>query len=136
MKAILPKDRRSKIDSKFDDMWNKLCRDANLSMKQSVIVAQYLREIMGMRLHEIESAKDMGWLIALIETEKFGTDVRRGAKRLLRVQQRCADVCNEAFGHECIDANGFWQKYDGCGLEHLQNRLAQYGVEYDMKLWG
>lgn len=134
MKAILPKDQRSKIDSKFDDMWNKLCREANLSARQSMLVARYLREIIGMRIHEIESAKDMGWLLALIESEKFGTDVNRGAKRLLRVQQKCVDVCNEAFGHECIDANGFWQKYDGCGLEHLQKRLAKYGVEYDMAL--
>jgi hypothetical protein len=87
-----------------------------------------------MRIHEIESAKDMGWLLALIESEGFGTDVKRGAKRLLRVQQKCVDICNEAYGHECIDANGFWQKYDGCGLEYLQNRLARYEVEYDLAL--
>lgn len=134
MKAILPKDRRSKIDSKFDDMWNKLCRDANLSAKQSMIVARYLREIMGMRIHEIEGAVDMGWILALIESEKFGTDVKHGAKRLLRVQQRCVDIRNEAYGHECIDANGFWQKYDGCGIEHLQQKLARYNVEYDIAL--
>jgi hypothetical protein len=134
MKAILQKDRRSKIDSRFDDLWNKLCRDANLSARQSMIVARYLREIMGMRIHEIESAKDMGWLISLIESEHFGTDIKRGATRLLRVQQKCADVCNEAYAHDCIDANGFWQKYDGCGIEHLQQRLAKYGVEYDTAL--
>lgn len=136
MKAILKNDRRSKIDSKFDDLWNKLCREANLSAKQSMLVSRYLRDIMGMRIHEIESAKDMGWLLALIESEKFGTDAKHGAKRLLRVQQKCVDICNEAFGHECVDANGFWQKYDGCGIEHLQSRLAKYGVEYDANLGG
>jgi hypothetical protein len=134
MKAILTKDRRSKIDTKFDDMWNKLCREANLSIKQSMVVARYLRDIMGMRLHEIESVKDMSWLIALIESEHFGTDAKRGATRLLRVQQKCVDVCNEAYGHECVDANGFWNKYDGCGIEHLQQRLAKLGVEYDTAL--
>lgn len=134
MKALLPKDRRSKIDSKFDDMWNRLCREANLSARQSMLVARYLREIMGMRIHEIESAVDMGWLLALVESEKFGTDVKRGATRLLRVQQKCADIRNEAFGHECVDANGFWQKYDGCGLEHLQSKLARYNIDYDMAL--
>ena len=134
MNVLIKRDRRSDIDRKFDDMWNRLCREANLSARQSILVARYLREIMGMRIHEIESAIDMGWLIALIESEKFGTDVKRGAKRLVRVQQKCADVRNEAYGHECIDANGFWQKYDGCGLEHLKMRLARHGVEYDTAL--
>ncbi len=134
MRAIIDRDKRSEIDRKFDDMWNRLCREAKLSTKQSMLVARYLREIMGMRINEIESAVDMGWIIALIESEKFGTDVKHGAKRLLRVQQKSADVRNEAYGRECIDANGFWQKYDGCGIEHLQSRLLRYGVEYDTKL--
>lgn len=134
MKAIINKDRRSDIDRKFDDMWNKLCREANLSAKQSRIVSKYLREVMGMRLHEIESARDMGWLIALIESERFGTDAKHGATKLVRTHQKCVDVINEAYGHECVDANGYWQSYDGCGLEHLQQRLARHGVEYDMAL--
>lgn len=131
MKAIIKTDRRSDIDRKFDMMYNGMVTKAKLTPKQSQVVAKYLREIMAMRLHEIESARDMGWLLALIESEKFGTDVKRGATRLLRVQQKMADIVNEAYGHECIDANGYWQSYDGCGLEHLQQRLARHGVEYD-----
>ena len=87
-----------------------------------------------MRIHEIESAVDMGWLIALIEGEGFGTDVSKGATRLLRAQKNAADARNEAYGNGNIDANNFWQKYDGCGLQHLQVRLSRYGVEYDTKL--
>ena len=131
MNAIVKKDRRSEIDRKFDMMFNGMVAKAKLTPKQSQIVSRYLREIMGMRLHEIESARDMGWISALIESEKFGTDTKRGATRLVRVQQKCADIINEAYGHECIDANGYWQSYDGCGLEHLQQRLALHGVEYD-----
>ena len=131
MNAIFKKDRRSEIDRKFDMMYNGMVAKAKLTPKQSQIVARYLREIMAMRLHEIESARDMGWLLSLIEIEHFGTNVKRGAKRLLRVQQGMADIVNEAYGHECIDANGYWQSYDGCGLEHLQQRLKRHGVEYD-----
>lgn len=131
MNAIVKKDKRNEIDRKFDMMYNGMVAKAKLTPKQSQIVARYLREIMDMRLHEIESAKDMGWILALVESEKFGTDVKHGAKRLLRVQQKCVDIINEAYGHSCIDANGYWQSYDGCGLEHLQQRLSRYGVEYD-----
>lgn len=134
MKAIVKADNRSEIDRKFDNMWNKLCRDAKLSAMQSQVVSKYLRDIMGMRLHEIESALDMSWLLALIESEGFGTDVKRGAKRLVRVQQKCADVRNEAYGHSYVDANGFWQSYDGVGIERLKLKLWQYGVEYDTNL--
>ena len=134
MNAIIKKDRRSEIDRKFDMMYNGMVAKAKLTPKQSQIVAKYLREIMAMRLHEIESARDMGWLLSLIEIEHFGTDVKRGAKRLLRVQQGMADIVNEAYGHECIDANGYWQSYDGCGLERLQQRLKRHGVEYDTAL--
>lgn len=131
MKAIVTTDKRNDIDRKFDMMYNGMVAKAKLTPKQSQIVARYLREIMGMRLHEIESARDMGWLLSLIEVEHYGTDVKRGATKLLRVQQGMADIINEAYGHECIDANGYWQSYDGCGLEHLQQRLARHGVEYD-----
>jgi hypothetical protein len=134
MKAIIERDKRCEIDKKFDNLWNKLCREAKLSQMQSMTVAKYLRDIMAMRLHEIESARDMGWLIALIEGEKFGTDVKRGAKRLVRAQKNCVNAINEAYGHGCIDANGFWQSYDGVGIERLKNRLKNYGVDYDTAL--
>lgn len=134
MKAKVQLDKRNEIDRKFDDMWNKLVRTAKLTPMQSNLVAKYLREIMGMRMHEIESAKDMGWILALIESEGFGTDVSKGAKRLLRVQAKCVEICNEAFGHGCADGNGYWGGYDGCGIEHLQTKLARYGVEYETNL--
>lgn len=134
MKAIVKKDNRSEIDREYDTLWNKLCREANLSARQSMLVARYLRSIIERRIHEIESAVDMGWLLALIESEHFGTDVKRGAKRLPRVQQKAADLRNEAYGHKCVDANGYWQRYDGCGLEHLQQKLLRHGVEYDLRL--
>ena len=134
MKAIINKDRRCKEDRLYDDMWNKLCRDAKLTPIQSALVSKYLRGILQMRIHEIESAVDMGWIIALIEREGFGTDVSKGATRLLRVQAYAAEVRNEAYGKGSIDANNYWQKYDGCGLQHLQARLSHYGVEYDTKI--
>lgn len=133
MKAIVQKDNRCEVDKVFDNLWNKLCREARLSPMQSNLVAKYLRTIIEMRIHEVESAVDMGWLIALIESEHFGTDVSRGAKRLLRAQQYSADVRNEAYGHSVIDGNGVWQDYDNCGCEHLQIRLKRHGVDYDIK---
>lgn len=134
MKAKIELDRRNKTDKMYDGLWNKLCEKARLSPMQSNLVARYLREIMTMRIHEIESAVDMGWLIALIEGEKFGTDVRRGATRLMRSHQNAVDARNEGYAKGCINANGVWDKYDGCGLEHLQARLAKYGVEYDTNI--
>ena len=130
MKAKVTLDKRSEFDKKWDKMWNDLVRNAKLSPMQSALVGRYLRELMGMRIHEIESACDMAWLLALIEGEGYGTDVSRGATRLLRVQQHAVDVRNEAYGKECINANGRIE-YDGCGLEHLKVRLARYNVEYD-----
>lgn len=134
MKVKVEKDRRSEVDKVFDAMYNKMVRAAKLSPMQENIVATYMRKIMGMRLHEIESVIDMSWLIALIESEGFGTDPKRGATRLLRAQRTAVDVRNEAYGHECADAHGFWHSYDGCGVEHLQTRLKRYGCEYDPRI--
>lgn len=134
MKARVVMDKRGEADKKFDTLWNKLCARAKLSPMQSNLVASYLREIIGIRMHEIESAVDMAWLVALIESENFGTDVTKGAKRLMRVQQYAADVRNEAYGKGCVNANGVWDKYDGCGVEHLKVRLSRYNVEYDTAL--
>ena len=133
MKAKVNLDKRNEVDKMYDDMYNKMVRSANLSAKQSVIVSRYLREIIGLRIHEIEAAVEMAYMIALIECEKFGTDVKRGAKRLVRVQKNAVDIRNKAYGYECIDANGSIV-YDGCGIEHLQTMLARYGVEYQTKL--
>lgn len=134
MKAIIKKDKRNEVSRKFDDMWNKMVRDAKLNATQEMVVRLYLREIMTIRIHEIQSADDMSWILSLIEGEKFGTDVKKGAVKLLRVQAKTAEIRNEAYGHGCIDANGVYQEYDGCGLEYLQNRLQRYGVEYDTNI--
>ena len=134
MKAKVQRDKRMENDKIFDDLWNKLCREARLNPMQISLVSKYLRRIVEMRIHEVESAVDMGWLIALIESEKFGTDVTRGAKRLIRCQQYSADVRNEAYGHSFIDANGVFQDYDNCGCAHLQVRLKRHGVDYDVKI--
>lgn len=134
MKAIYKRDRRDDDDKKYDDLWNKLCRNARLNHMQSTLVSKYLRDIIGMRIHEIESAIDMAWLISLIESEKFGTDVKRGAKRLIRAQRYARDVANDEYGKGCVNANGVWDDYDGCGLEHLKLRLEKHGVEYDFNL--
>lgn len=136
MNAIVDRDRRCDIDKAFDGAWNRMCREARLNPKQSAVVAKYLRWLVEKRIMETESAVDMGWLIALIESEKFGTDVNKGAKRLLRVQQYACNVRNEAYGHSCVDGNGDFVDYDNCGLEHLQIRLKNHGVEYDTNMIG
>ena len=134
MKAIVNMDKRSDADKKYDAMYNKMVRGARLNPMQSNVVARYLRELIGIRMNEIQSAVDMSWLLALIESENFGTDVSKGATRLLRVQAHAADVRNEAYGKGGINANGVYDEYDGCGIEHLKVRLARYGVEYDTNL--
>lgn len=131
MKANVKLDNRNEIDKIWDNLWNELVRNAKLNPKQSMLVGKYLREIISLRIHEIESAVDMGWLIALIEGEGFGTDVKKGAKRLLRVQQNAVNARNEAYSKNCVNANGRIE-YDGCGIEHLKARLARYNVEYDI----
>jgi hypothetical protein len=134
MKVKVKADNRSEIDKRFDSIYNKMVRDARLSPIQENIVATYLHKIMQMRINEIEAAVEMSYLIALIESEHFGTDVTRGrAKRLFRVQKYATDAIDEAYGHACIDSAGFWKSYDGCGLERLQVRLARLGCDYDPK---
>ena len=133
MKAKVKLDNRNNVDKMWDDMYNKMVRTAHLSPRQSMIVSQYLREIIGLRIHEIEAAVEMSYMLALIEGERFGTDVKRGASRLIRVQNNAVDIRNKAYGYECIDANGCIV-YDGCGLERLQLRLKNHGVEYQTKL--
>ena len=134
MKVKVSADNRSEIDKRFDSIYNKMVRDAHLSPKQENIVATYLHKIMNMRVTEIEAAVEMGYLIALIEKEHFGTDTGRGhAKRLYRVQAYAAEAINEAYGHSCIDSAGFWNSYDGCGIERLKLRLERLGLKYDPK---
>lgn len=136
MKVRVSADNRSEIDKRFDSIYNKMVRDAHLSPKQENIVATYLHKIMQMRISEIKAAVEMAYLIALIEGEKFGTDPKHCAIRLYRVQQNAVDAINEAYGHSCIDSAGFWNSYDGCGLERLGVRLQRHGVEYENNISG
>ncbi|MBQ3015280.1 MAG: hypothetical protein IJD79_00710 [Clostridia bacterium] len=133
MNVIIQKDKRSPLDRQYDDLWNKLVRDANLSSMQRTLVARYLRAIISKRFEEIVEAMDMTYILALIESEHFGVDESRGATRLKRVRDKSLEIREEAYSHSCIDANGHYQKYDGCGREYLANRLKQYGVIYDLK---
>lgn len=135
MKVKVKADNRSEIDKRFDTIYNKMVRDAHLTPLQENIVATYLHKITQMRINEIEAAVEMSYLIALIESEHFGTDKKR-ATRLPRVQAYAAEAINEAFGHSCIDSAGFWNSYDGCGVERLKLRLERNGVDYDLKSFG
>lgn len=133
MKARVNLDKRGKVAKMEDEMLNAMKRDAGLTPKQFAIVGHYYRELIALKVHETESAMDMSYMISLIEGEKFGTDVSRGAKKLLRVQKNACEARSEAYGKSCVDANGFINDYDGCGLEHLQIRLARHGVDYEVK---
>lgn len=133
MKVLAKADNRSDIDKRFDSIYNKMVRDAHLSPKQENIVATYLHKLMQMRINEIEAAVEMSYFIALIESEHFGTDPKRHSTRLYRVQSHATEAINEAYGHSCIDSAGFWNSYDGCGLERLKVRLERHGVDYDLK---
>lgn len=128
MKAKVELDRRTESDKKYDQMFNTMVRKANLNPRQSFVVREYLRNIVGERIRECENAMNMGFWIGLIELHNFGHNKR--ATRLPRLQDYVRDVVNEAYGKECIDANGCLVDYDGCGIQHLKVRLQRHGVEF------
>lgn len=128
MKAKVELDKRGAADKKYDQMFNALVAKANLTPKQKMIVSAYLRTIIQEKIQEVENAVDMGYWIGLIEVEHFGHNAR--ATRLPRLQKYVRDVVNEAYGKQCVDANGSFLDYDGCGIEHLIARLARHGVEF------
>lgn len=49
------------------------------------------------------------------------------------MQKGACEAREDAYGKSCVDANGNVNLYDGCGLEHLEIRLARHGVEYEVK---
>jgi hypothetical protein len=49
------------------------------------------------------------------------------------VQARAAEHINEAYSRGYINANGFFEDYDGCGYERLKAKLHGYGLEYEGK---
>lgn len=128
MNAKVELDKRNELDKKYDTMWNKLCRDANLNPKQKFIVSKYIRDLLGTRMNEVQAATEMAYMLAMIETVSFGT--RKGSTRLLKVQDRAREHINETYGSKSFDANGIYG-YDGCGYERLVNRLESKGIEYD-----
>lgn len=65
MNAIVQKDKRCDIDKRYDKMWNDLCRNAKLTARQSTLVSFYLRELLTLRIHEVESARDTNCLTCL-----------------------------------------------------------------------
>lgn len=97
-------DKRGKVARMYDEMLNTMKRDAKLTPMQFAVVGRYIRKVIGLRIHEVEAATEMSYLIALIESEKFGTAA--GATRIPRVQAKACEARNEAYGHSCIDANG------------------------------
>lgn len=128
MNAKVTTDNRTELDKTYDKLWNKLCRDANLNARQKWIVQTYIRKILSTRMNEVQAATEMGYMLALIESESFGTRV--GSTRLLRVQEKARQHMQECYGAKCYDGNGVLG-YDGCGYERLVNRLESCGVEYD-----
>jgi hypothetical protein len=131
MNAKVTLDKRNELDKRYDNMWNKLCRDANLNPRQKFIVQKYVRDLLGTRMNEVQAATEMAYMLALIESESYGT--RIGSTRLLRVQNRAREHINEAYGAKSMDANGDWG-YDGCGYERLVSHLESKGIEYDGKV--
>lgn len=131
MKAIVNKDPRSAIDRKWDEMFEELCRKARLDPKQRALVKAYARDILSLKIHEIEGAIEMSYLAALIESEHYGTNAKYGATRLRRVQEKATEILDSAYGKGCYDARGRHLSYDGCGYERLVLRLERLGVYYE-----
>ena len=131
MNAKVELDKRNELDKKYDMMWNKLCREANLNPRQKYIVRKYVHDLLGTRMNEVQAATEMAYMLGMIEIENFGT--RKGSTRLLRVQDRAREHINKAYGAKSIDANGDIG-YDGCGYERLVRKLESKGVEYDGKV--
>ena len=129
MNAKVQKDRRCNEDKRHDMLFNKLVRDANLSARQRMIVKHYTDKLIRETIDEVENAVSYGYCIALIESEHFGCG--KTATRIPRVQRYVRDVLNEAYGHECFDANGRLG-YDGCGIGRLRIRLQNNGVEVEI----
>lgn len=127
MKAKVCLDKRADIDKKYDVLFERMVRDAALSPKQRYIVSTYLHNIIGDKIHEVENAMDMAFWLGLIELYQFGHNKR--ATKLIRLQKYVRDLLNEAYGVDCINANGQIE-YDGCGYIRLGNRLKSYGIQF------
>ena len=127
MKAKVKLDRREEQDKRYDMLFEKMARDANLNPRQRYIVQEYLRGIIHEKIQEVEDAMSIGFWIGLIEEFGFGCNER--ATRLPRLHKYVREVLNTAYDRDCIDANGVID-YDGCGLIRLKNRLRTHGVKF------
>lgn len=122
---IKPKlDRRSNDDyQQIDDReWNALCRTAGLSRKQQILVGAYCDKQIKRKINETENAIRFGAFIHLRDRYAFGK------MRLIRFDRAVTEIVNDAYSKECVDANGKLQNWDGCGLEHLEQKLHSMGI--------
>ena len=126
MNVKVQRDRRCAEDKRYDVMLSKMVRDASLTAKQRLIVSQYFDTILREKINEVENAMSAAFWIGLIESERFGRNKR--ATRLPRLQKYVLEVLNEAYSHDCFDANLHFG-YDGLGLARLRRRLKDYGIE-------
>lgn len=129
MNAKVQRDRRCDEDKRYDMLFNKLVRDANLSARQIMIVKHYTDKLIRETIDEVENAVSYGYCIALIESEHFGCN--KAATRIPRVQRYVREVLNEAYGHDCFDANMNFG-YDRLGLVRLRRKLKDHGVEVEV----
>ena len=127
MEVLANTDRRSKEDKRYDVLFDKMVRSANLNPRQRYIVREYLRGIVHEKIQEVEDAMAIAFWIGLIEQQKFGCN--KTATRLTRLHKYVREILNEAYGHDCVNANGQIE-YDGCGLLYLKNRLKNFGVKF------
>lgn len=126
MNAII-KDNRTAEDKRDDLLWTKVCRKANLNPVQQMTVSRYVDDLLRQRMTEVESAVEMGYIIALNEVLGFGE------KRIKRVQECAAANIEKAYGAMSFDGNCSVARYDGCAMQRLNNWLKGMGIEYTRK---
>lgn len=127
MEVLANSDRRSKEDKRYDVLFDRMVRSAKLNPRQSYIVREYLRGIVHEKIQEVEDAMSIAFLVGLIELYKFGCN--KTATRLPKLHKYVREILNDAYGHDCINANGQIE-YDNCGLARLKNRLHNHGVKF------
>lgn len=125
MKILGKADKRSKHDyqKQQDDAWSRACRQAKLTVQQQIIIGSYLDREIGDKIHEIVSAVKCASYIYLREKYEFG------AQRLRSFNRGVSSLLNDSYGRETVDANGKNQQWDGCGIEHLEQKLKNLGIK-------
>lgn len=126
MNAII-NDNRTEEDKRDDLLWNKLCRKANLNPVQQMTVSRYVDDLLRQRMTEVESAVEMGYIIALNEVLGFGT------KRIKRVQSCAADNIEKTYSAMSFNGTSKIATYDGCAMQRLKAWCKSIGIEYDRR---